>query len=323
MRVSHIAILLVTVVALEGCKSCAVFNPAANNPDNPDTPDDQGADSGKDGDSGDTGPIDTSPPPPCDFPETEDNDNWSQAEELPLDTWSCGVIGEQDDRDLFRLDLPEAGWYRAWVRAADFGSNADMQLNLTDSSQDISASQIRSPGSTDPEMVVPLPMGGSWYATLGEQYSGYGNDHEWEFILNKAKVPLDWDSEEADDNGALSKAQPIENGERIFGTIDSGTDRDWFSFEVEEGKTSFDIRVEAWNYGSPLDAWVFLYTPDEEAKCNSDRGDNSTDPDPILTCSGTEAGTWYAYIKNDDGAGVGDLYWYVIDITWDTAPLDE
>ncbi len=326
MRPSSI-LLVVSTLGLQACKSCAQFNPPDANQDDPDDTDD--TDDTEDPDTAeDTGPIDTNPPPPCDYPEEEVNDLYSQAQEMGLDAWACGALSTEGDQDTMWFEVPYEGWYRVWVRAADFGSYADIQLILTDDEEDYSAIQTNSPGSTDPRIVAYFPEAGRWYATVQEQQGGYGDQHEWELMVSESKVPVDWDLEETESNNAVTDANLLENGQRVYGVISGSTDRDWFKFEIPEGKTNFTATIDAWNYGSPFDSKISLYSSEvlEDSEANpiatSDRGSNSQDQDSVLEQSITEADTFHMLVKFDDGEGAGGLYWYVLQVDWDTTPID-
>lgn len=313
-------LLLTTVLGLQACKSCAQFNPPSQDTDSDDT-DDQPADTSEP-DTADTGPEDTGPPPPCPFPETEDNDTYAQAEDLPLNVWACGVIGDDGDQDVFRFEVPDTGWYRVWARGAYFGSYADLQLVLADDEEDYTAIQSSSPSTTDAWITAYFPTDGRWFATISEQWATSGEDHRWELLVSEAKVPLEFDAEETEPNNAIADAVPMESGDRIYGVVSSGTDRDWYSFELPEGKTDLSIKIEAWNYGSPLDSLISLYDPAEVKVVTSDRGATSQDKDAVIEYSVTEAGTWAVVVKFDSGEASGGLFWYVIQVDWETSPLE-
>lgn len=313
-------LLLSTVLGLQACKSCAQFNPPSQDTDSDDTDDPPVDTAGRD--TADTGPGDTGPPPPCPFPETEDNDTYAQAEDLPLNTWACGIIGDDGDQDVFRFEVEEAGWHRIWVRGADFGSYSDLQLVLADDEEDYTAIQTYSPTSTDPVIVADLPVGGGWFATVSDQWATSSEDHRWELLVSEAKVPVTWDAEETEPNNAIADAIPMESGDRIYGVVSEGTDRDWFSFELPEGKTDLTITIEAWNHGSPLDSKIDLYDPTETKVTSSDRGATSQDQDAVIEHSVTDPGTWAVVVKFDSGEASGGIYWYVIQVDWETSPID-
>src|SRR6185436_16047983 len=132
-RFPEMRICLLALVALscEACKSCVT-------PSLPDEDDgtDSIADSAESGDS--TPPIDTSPPPPCDFPEVEPN-NYSVGPEpdppnvIPMEKWACGDIDTMTDTDrlLVTADGP-ADWVRFDVVASQEGSSLDAGVLLLD-----------------------------------------------------------------------------------------------------------------------------------------------------------------------------------------------
>ena len=53
-----------------------------------------------------------------------------------------------------------------------------------------------------------------------------------------------WDYEEEEPNDNRSEAMPIEAGDRLYGSIESGTKNDWFSLEIAEANSNVVIEIE-------------------------------------------------------------------------------
>lgn len=307
-------LIIFLLVSCRGCSSCT-----PQLPDNDDDDDDDDVDTSED--TADTA-EDTSEPPPCTVPEVEPNDSYEVAQELPMEAWACGTLLEEGDVEFLHFENQDAGWLRVWARGADFGSNADLQLVMTDESLEYSAINLAKPGSTDPEMVVPVPAGLSWYVTVADQYFGYGEYHDWKLIASMTKVPLDWSVEESDDNNSLAKGQYIGSGDRVFARIESSSDRDWYIVEIPDGKTLVSLRIEAWNFGSPLHAVLSLYGPGgADVLKETDHGDHASDLDPSFETDVSEAGEYGILVKSDEGSG-SPLYWYVLEAVLETDPID-
>ncbi len=306
---------LALALPLEGC---ALFRGCVN----PDLPSDSDKPN-QDSPPADTGPedtaVDTAPPPPCDAPEVEPNNTQADAQAIELDDWACGVLDEPADLDTLRFETTEGGWLRAWARGADIGSSADLQLYLVDEGNDNRALTLAQRDSTDPLLVVPVDEADTWYAVISDQYYTYSDDHIWEFAASMAKAPVDWDVSEEEPNGSMDEGNLLEPPVRVYGVLSEGSDRDWFRFEVPDtpsGKAAITIRVDAWRYGSPLDARVKLYDPSGQKQTGSGHGETTTDFDPLVEWTATEPGEWGVLIYSDDGVG-SPLYWYVIDIEVD------
>ena len=301
---------------LSGCKACIQIDlpdPPNDDPDPLDT---------STHDSGDTAEHDSGPPPACDQPEVEPNNSVGTANEISMESWSCGAITTSGDLDHFHFDVPEAGWLKVWVRGADFGSSSDLSLILQADEGEVSAQQSYQLGTTDPMLVVPIDAPGGWTAQVSDQYGGYGEDFEWKMLATVAKAPVEWTVEEEEPFNSFDAAQAILAGDRVYGVVSSGTDRDWFKVTLPEGKSTISIDFDAWGYGSPLDAWVYLYDAEQTKKTSSDHGNSAQDMDPILEFTTSTAGDWYILVKPDDGAAAGDLYWYVFQVDVETTATE-
>lgn len=301
---------LLALLALLSCKGCSACGPAFpdNSQNNNSTPPPE-----RDTVADDTG---EGPPPPCDVPEVEPNDTRSEAQELPMEAWACGTIATQNDADVFRFEVPEAGWLKVWARGADIGSNADLQLVLADSDDRITGYSVHQPNSTDPLLIVPVDEPLSLYAAVSDQFSGYGDDEIWRLIASMTKPPVSWNAEEAEgldvgDNDTLATGESVESGDRVLGTVASGDDRDWYLVSLPAGiKATIEAKIEAFDYGSPLHAHIYIYDPDGNKK----KGKQDATGDPELSYSTSDGGDWAVLVKSASGSG-SPLYWYVLDLT--------
>ena len=280
----------------------------------------------------DTGPVDTGPPPLCDWPEEEPNSTLGQAQELPMETWACGVLETEGDFDIFRFSLEDAGWVKVWVRGQDLGTSSNLQLTLDDASYDYTTLVTSSPGSNDPILLFPVYSGHTFYVTIADQFYGHGEDYIWQLMASEAKQPVLWTGTEEEPNNGIQDGLLISNSERMYGVIEAGSDADWFLIDVPDPEnTTITVRVDAWNYGSPLSSIISLYDSDATRITAANTGENSYDLDPILSWTYPEdpeddyalaAGTWGIKVAPRENTGGGLAYWYVLDVTVETDTVD-
>ncbi|MCB9777114.1 MAG: hypothetical protein H6742_00955 [Alphaproteobacteria bacterium] len=316
--------LLLLLVACNG-QACVPVPPI----DDPTDDDGSSGDSGQTSeDTGDTGPVDTGPPPPCDQPEVEPNNPYTQATELQLEKWACGTFSDEDDiAEIYTFENPEAGWLRVWARAFEIGSVADITVSLSSSDGPYGASRLSNPDSTDAELVFPVDDDYEFYVTLSEQYTRYGVGYRWELMASMVKPPTEWDVEEGDTttNDTMSGAQMLENHQRVLGIMDSTIDLDWYAIELPDERVDITIDIDAWYLGSPADVRVELYKPDGTYFRGDSYSNESgySDLDPYLTASPNAGGAWGIKILpevdgngNSEGGG-GAAFWYVVDVSWE------
>ncbi|MFT5682616.1 MAG: hypothetical protein ACI8RZ_003538 [Myxococcota bacterium] len=276
-------------------------------------------------DTADTGPFDTGPPPLCEWPEEEPNSTPGQAQELPMETWGCGTLETAGDFDVFRFTLEQESWVKVWVRGQDLGTSSNLQLTLDDASYDYTTLVTSSPGSLDPVLLFPAEAANTFYVTIADQFYGYGEDYIWQIIASESKAPVLWNGSEEEPNDGIQDGQFIESGARIFGLIDAGSDADWFLMELPDGVESVvTARIEAWNYGSPINARILLYDNSESYITSANIGATSYDLDPVLTytfdgVTKEESNVWGIKVEPRDGTGGGLAYWYVLELTVETA----
>jgi len=273
--------------------------------------------------------VDTGEEPPCAEPEVEPNGEIAGAQVVEMEDWACGYFQETNDNDMMKFANEETGWMRVWVVGADRGSYADLQFYLIDQEEELTARAAQSPNSTDPKTTVPVSEFATWYATISnEQIDGYGEDYFWEFMASMTKQPVDdWTIEEQEElgsetNNKLEDAESIDVGDRVYGLVDDGEDRDWFVVSIPDGKSDVVLQVEAFAYGSPLNGYLAMYEYDSETGeadliDQTNHGQYSSEADPLLSTTISDAMDLYILLKADDSAG-SPLYWYVIDVSVDT-----
>ena len=263
-------------------------------------------------------PVDTAELLPCAVPEIEPNNTPGTAQVLPMEEWACGGLYEEGDFDTFQFDLETSGWVKVWARGADIGSSANLQITLDDASYDYTTLAAASPDSPDPVLLFPAEAPNRFYVTVSDQWYGHGEDYVWELLVSEAKQPLLWEANEAEPNDGKQDGTPIYDGDRIYGVIETGSDADWYVFDMPDTQTTLTATIEAWNYGSPLSAQVGLYSPDNTLISLQMRGEDTLDLDPLMVETLNAAGEWGLKITPENDTGGGVTYWYVLEVSLDT-----
>lgn len=310
------SLLSILLLSCSACTSCASL-PIDNNNE---SDSDENEDTGKD--TADTA-RDTAPPPPCPVMEEEDNGDYDNAMEIPMETWVCGTFGAQSDLDVYLFSIPQDGWLKLWVRGQDLGSNSDLLVSMT--IDDETALSTVSYGSTDPLMVVPIDAAADVFAVVQEQYNGHGENHFYEALFSEVKPPVEYNAVEDEtevDNNGYTRGTPIEDGDRILARINTNLDRDWYKLTIPPGLHAIEVKIDAFMYGSPLDSMIYLFPPEPADEDDYLRVRNNSDPnnlDPTLsyTLDGGDSGATYnLQVKSFAGTG-SHYYWYVMDVAVD------
>mgnify|MGYP000436342843 CR=1 FL=1 len=311
------------IVFLFGCIGCQSCQPQIDVPDNPDNqpePSTENVDTAETIDTGDT----ALEPPPCPIMEVEPNDNYDEAQLVFLEKWICGEYDKEFDLDNFGFQFPEdEGWLKVWGRAQSVGSLSDILITLDQGSN--TAVSFAQAGTTDPMLIVPVTNEEALYATIYDQYGGYGENNFYEMMISQIKPPVEWNRNETDalgENNSPAGAETVEDGEIIFGTSSTNYDTDWFKFTVNEGETvQVTLELTAFSEGSPMDPIVYLYDDriftDSDAPYRAVRNNRSGEAgnlDPLLRYSISAAGDWAILVKNN-GPGGSDFHWYIIDVS--------
>lgn len=311
------------IVFLFGCIGCQSCQPQIDVPDNPDNqpePSTENVDTAETTDTGDT----ALEPPPCPIMEVEPNDNYDEAQLVFLEKWICGEYDKEFDLDNFGFQFPEdEGWLKVWGRAQSVGSLSDILITLDQGSN--TAVSFAQAGTTDPMLIVPVTNEEALYATIYDQYGGYGENNFYEMMISQIKPPVEWNRNETDalgENNSPAGAETVEDGEIIFGTSSTNYDTDWFRFTVNEGETvQVTLELTAFSEGSPMDPIVYLYDDriftDSDAPYRAVRNNRSGEAgnlDPLLRYSISAAGDWAILVKNN-GPGGSDFHWYIMDVS--------
>ena len=311
------------IVFLFGCIGCQSCQPQIDVPDNPDNqpePSTENVDTAETIDTGDT----ALEPPPCPIMEVEPNDNYDEAQLVFLEKWICGEYDKEFDLDNFGFQFPEdEGWLKVWGRAQSVGSLSDILITLDQGSN--TAVSFAQAGTTDPMLIVPVTNEEALYATIYDQYGGYGENNFYEMMISQIKPPVEWNRNETDalgENNSPAGAETVEDGDIIFGTSSTNYDTDWFRFTVNEGETvQVTLELTAFSEGSPMDPIVYLYDDriftDSDAPYRAVRNNRSGEAgnlDPLLRYSISAAGDWAILVKNN-GPGGSDFHWYIIDVS--------
>ena len=313
--------VLLLLMSCDGCKACKPSLPYPPPVDDSSQQDsgDSDADSG-DSDSGHTGhsespPIDTTPPPPCDVPEVEPNNDPTAPAELPLEQRACGTFTSYIDPESFLVSFPRADWVKIQVDAASKGSAADVKFNLVNyDDDDYNAIAYGSYQSSDPYMAFPIPEGQDYVIILSESYYGYGDNYTWEMLTSVIKPPVTWTQEEVEPNDTSSEPAALTLGSPLWGTIGEPGDLDWFRITVPDAeKRSLSVRVTAFREGSPADLRLILQDPSGK-KYYASTGENSYDYDPWKDVTTDQAGDWLLELIEQNSSGSA-LYWYTLTVT--------
>jgi hypothetical protein len=258
----------------------------------------------------------------CANMEQEPNGEVDEAQELPLEQWMCGYFGELGDNDLFAFDIEEASWLRVWVRAQELGSLANPRAFLYDEDREFDASFEDSFLSADIDRTFKLDEGRELFLGILEQEVGsvqFGEEYEWRLRVSVVKAPVTWTSEEVEENDSRAEANPVVDGDRVFGRIEHGLRYDWFELEVTEDREDVSIETDSWSHGSPLNPEIMVEGPDGTEIGSAFTHDSASNFDAKVAFTATEPGTYKIRVGSccaGDGARPGGLpNWYVLDVS--------
>lgn len=299
--------------AMMACQSCRACAPEVSTVDTFEEQDTQDSDSAQDS------PVDTDtgPPPPCDYPEIEPNNNPDQGTPAELEGWACGVFDAAYDFDHFVVDVPYGGWLKVDVDAAERGSSASPFL-FVETEEGYGFGADSGAGSSDPLLIVPLPAEDTVTILLTDGYNGSGEDYDYQVKTSLTKAPLEWDYGMVD---GTSKDAPMamDWGDRVYGVVNDSQLVHWVELPVPEGdKPEVQFQVMAHRYGSPLNSTLRLFPVTDGAVSDSARTYASSDPDssswdPIIRTSAEGEESWVVSVKVTDGKSTGELHWFVLE----------
>jgi len=314
--------LFLMLLSCKGCGAWWVMPQLPRVQPNEPSPFDTSVDDPEEEDSGDE-PL--PPPSACANNELEPNGDISDAQDLPLEEWMCGIFGEPVDNDYFSFEIEEESWLRVWVRATELGSFANPRAFLLDEDDgNFSASFEDSYLSADIDRTFKLDRGRELSIALLEQELGtdqYGPDYEWRMRVSVVKSPVTWNTEEpVDEDGEDSNdnsATPdiVMDGDRVFGRVEK-TGNDWYALDLTDERTEVVVQTDAWIHGSPLNPEIEVEGPDGETIDYSNTHDSGYNFDAKVSFTAQEAGRYLIRLGAVDGFG-GLPYWYVLDVSAD------
>ncbi len=257
---------------------------------------------------------DVLPDGPCPVPEAEPNDSPDGATPLPLESAACGAFQSPFDFDMWQFNLPQEGWLRVRVTAAQNGGWADARLTLDGPEVRSSVLIDNMHGSTDIDLRFPALAGD--YTALLTEVNGQGAPlrYEYDLIASAAKPPVEWDLTGTEPDNSFAQAQRVASGDRVYADFGAIGDTDHYRIDVPPGKTTITIDVEAFAYGSA--AWVALnlYNEGGTRLETWTRGPEGWEHDAqaVWTSSGDET----LYLRTSDFAGASGLAtWHVLSFT--------
>ena len=321
MTKSFLSLGLLTMLSCRACESCVSFTP--------EYPDDERrrVETDEPLDTVDSAlPVDTAPPPPCDFPEEEPNDALTTPNIIEREYWACGSFQNYQDYDWLEFSGDEASWFKVQVRAAQVGSPANVSFYLIDDDYQDAVTITGSNTSEDPWIVFPTLGADNYLVQLYEEDMGYGEDYEWELRASETKLSIEWNRQEEEPNGEATSANDLQEGDVVFGYLDEAADRDWFHVVAPEEKSTLVFKVEAYGSGSPVISRLVLYDsavlddPDTDWLERAFTDEGTYDRDPNLEYSTSEPQDLYLLFRwspqrpDDDGPG-GPYYWYTLEYT--------
>ena len=274
-----------------------------------------------DWDESDTGEA-LPPPQICANMEVEPNDAVGDEQPLPLEQWMCGYFGDLGDNDGFIFDIDRASWVRIRVRAEALGSPANPRAFLYDEDGEFEASLEDSYLTSDIDTTFKLDEPRELAIGILEQESGtvqFGEDYEWRLMVSIVKAPIEWNAEELEPNDGRADANPVADGDRMFGRIEHGARYDWYQLEVAEGRTDVVIETDSWIHGSPLNPEIMIEGPDGEEVDRADEHDSSANWDAKVAFTATEPGLYKIRVGTcceGDTTRTGGLpKWYVLNVS--------
>lgn len=304
---------LTAVVAgavLAGC-TCRPQLPPDDPPDDTDEPEE----TGETGETGDTGP-----PPPCDVPELEPNDDPGTALDLPTEAQACGGFDEVSDFDWWEFEADDDGWLAIELEAGP-GSASDVNLLIlpieTSQGSNWAAARDDDEDSTDAHVLFPAPSG-TYQINVSEQQLKAGERYLYELLISEAKAPVTWTFEELEPNDVQAEAIPLVSGDAVLGWSDGQADFDWYEIAVPAGKRTVTIDIDAYPFGSIGDFTVVLWGPSGTSApgcgvCEYEREAPGLS-DPYVEYDSAGGETLYIQVL-EDSSRFGPPAWYLLSVT--------
>jgi hypothetical protein len=203
--------------------------------------------------------ADTGPAPPCRYPELEPNNNLDEPTSLGLEQLGCGIIDAPFDQDYWSF-VHEGTWLEIEVDAAQ-NAFTDPMFILSPVGGEWSALREDDPQDVNATLRFLAPPGEYRLVVNDQDFNG-GERYGYDLLVSEAKPPTEWNRTETEPNADFASAEPVNPGDRIYGTMDNGTalpDLDFYVIEIPAGKHTLSIDVDAFSGGSSANLTVFLY----------------------------------------------------------------
>ena len=242
--------------------------------------------------------------------------------------------GTESATDWLTFTVPESGWLRSWARGEDIGSYADLQMSMWvdgEAGDTFVGTVKHSPGTMDPRATIPVQAGDEVHiGIVAENFSGT-DQQLWEFLATTLKEPpVYWnkmEDESAVNDTVVDAFQSIEDGDWLLGTLGVGDSDDSYLIEIPDESTTIHVDIEAYDFGSPLDAKLVVHEPDvdgDNGYSNAGSNDNGPgydlDPDPeVYVDTVDNGGAWVVRVKNS-GTFSSSYHWYVLKVTLSDGP---
>ena len=200
----------------------------------------------------------------------------------------------------------------------------------------------RNTTSNDPRTIFPLVSHGDWLMALADERWGKGEAFFYEFMINVAKAPVEWDATAIEPNDSFDEAMEMTEGEVIFGVVEDDHDNFFFTVPPAVGELEVTVTVSGWDAGSPMQPWLIrseareelVFVPPEETgdtgyfetdieyvEVKKNHGGVVTNPHAIISVV-SEPGEVLYYTVRDFRDYNGLAYWYLISVETNPPALD-
>jgi hypothetical protein len=119
--------------------------------------------------------------------EKEPNNGFKQAQTIALPQAVDGIIGQNQDVDVFRFEGKSGQRIVIEVLAARYGSALDSYLTLHDEGGRLLATSDDIEGSTDSRIEMTLPKDGRYFASIIDAHDTGGPAHVYRLVITEKK----------------------------------------------------------------------------------------------------------------------------------------
>jgi hypothetical protein len=292
---------LVTLCGCQGCKSCR--------PDLPTETEDTAPH-----DTGETAlpSHDTSPEPPCAWPETEPN-SIATPNGFAMEEVACGAVQASLDLDAWRFTLDTDSWLMIRIDARSLGSPLDPGLAIAGTDGVSAEVHEYDQGQEDAILVFPA-LAQDYLVVVTDEVGAGGADSEYELLAGLAKAPVWNNAIEIADNGSRDLAQDLVAGDAVLADIEDASDVDWYAVRVPAGKRTLVLDIDAYTFGSAGNFELSLYDEDAVLIAAAFAGEQGWERDAWLSYTSEGDETVYLNVREEDGRS-GRPYWYLLTLT--------